>query len=165
MTCLDRLEAYLREHQVSFQMQRHYRAATAQQVAASEHIPGRLLAKVVMVYADGQLVMLVLPASHQLDMAKAAASLGVQSLRLATEREFAPVFPDCEVGAMPPFGNLYGVPVYVDRLLSEDELILLQAGTHTDTISMWYVDYARLVAPAVRDLSQHRERFTVAPIA
>lgn len=165
MTCLDRLEAYLRAHQVSFQTQRHYRAATAQQVAASQHVPGQLMAKVVMVFADEQLVMLVLPASHQLDLAKAAAGLGVQTLRLATEREFAFVFPDCEVGAMPPFGNLYGLPVYVDGLLAEDELIVFQTGTHTDTMSMWYVDYARLVAPVVLDLSQHRERFTVAAYA
>ena len=166
MTCLDRLESYLVEHRVPFQVQQHYRATTAQQVAASEHIPGKFMAKVVMVFADQQLVMLVLPASTNVDLTHAASSLGVRTVRLATEREFASVFPDCELGAMPPFGNLYNLPVYVDRELTEDEDIVFQAGTHKETISMRYIDYARLVAPMVRDISSHyQERFYVAPIA
>jgi Ala-tRNA(Pro) deacylase len=94
------------------------------------------VAKVVMVYADGDMAMLVLPASH----------------RLASEHEFAEIFRDCDVGAMPPFGNLYGIPVYVDQTLTEDESIVFQAGTHTDTISMSYADYACLVSPMIVDV-------------
>jgi Ala-tRNA(Pro) deacylase len=165
MTCLDRLEGYLRENQVPFQMQHHYRAFTAQQVASSEHISGKMVAKVVMAWADAKLVMLVLPASHQVDLGKAASSLGGRAVYLATERDFAAVFPDCELGAQPPFGNLYGLPVYVDRALAEDDVIVFQAGTHTETISLRYEDYARLVAPVVADLSHHKERFPVTPIA
>jgi Ala-tRNA(Pro) deacylase len=152
MTCLDRLEGYLHEHTVPFQLQHHYRATTAQQVAASEHISGKMMAKVVLAFADGQLIMLVLPASHQVDFLKMALALEAHQVRLATEREFGGVFPDCEIGAMPPFGNLYGVPVYVDRALTTDEVIVFQAGTHTETIGMLYRDYAALVQPLVVDL-------------
>lgn len=164
MTCLDRLEGYLREHQVPYQTQYHYRATTAQQVAASEHIPCKLMAKVVMAFADQKLVMLVLPASSNVEITQVATSLGAHTVRLATEREFVLVFPDCELGAMPPFGNLYNLPVYVDRELAEDDRITFQAGTHDKTINMSYVDYARLVAPVVCDLhSPYQERFLVTP--
>jgi Ala-tRNA(Pro) deacylase len=94
----------------------------------------------------------VLPASHRADMTKVAAALGVSNAWLADEREFATIFPDCEIGAMPPFGNLYDVPVFVDWSLTEDKTIVFQAGTHTDTIRMLYADYARLVEPAVVDI-------------
>lgn len=149
MRCKERLEAYLREHGVPFEVQHHRRAYTAQEVAASEHVPGRILAKVVVALANGRLVLLVLPATERVDFARAAAALGVDAVHLADEREFGPVFPDCEVGAMPPFGNLYGVPVYVDRTLAEDETIVFNAGTHTETMSMKYADFARLVQPTV----------------
>jgi Ala-tRNA(Pro) deacylase len=155
MTCLDRLEGYLRENQVPFQRQPHHRAFTAQQVAASERIPDQIMAKVVMVFIDHTLAMLVVPTNAHLDLTHLATRLGAQSVRLATEREFAPLFPDCELGAMPPFGHLYGVPVYVDHALTEDREIVFQAGTHTDTIRMAYADYARLAGPLVRDLSAH----------
>src|SRR5262245_28893711 len=155
MTCNDRLEAYLRDNQVTFETQRHPTAFTAQAVAQSEHIPGRLLAKVVMVVADGELAMLVLPATNRVDVSHVAVLLDAQSVRLADEAEFADTFSDCEVGAMPPFGNLYGVPVYVDRALAEDDIIFYQAGTHTDTMSMKYADFARLVKPTVADFKRH----------
>lgn len=155
MACKDRLEAYLRENQVAFEAQHHPTAFTAQAVAQSEHIPGRFLAKVVMVVADGELAMLVLPATNRVDVSHVAVLLDVQSVRLADEAEFADTFSDCEVGAMPPFGNLYGVPVYVDKALSEDDIIFFQAGTHTDTMSMKYADFARLVKPTVADFKRH----------
>ncbi len=155
MTCKDRLEAYLRENQVPFQTQHHPTAFTAQAVAQSEHIPGRFLVKVVMVVADGELTMLALPATNRVDVAHVAVLLDAQSVHLADETGFAATFPDCEVGAMPPFGNLYGVPVYVDKALVEDETIFFQAGTHTDTISMKYADFARLVRPTVADFKRH----------
>ncbi len=154
MQCKDRLEAYLRENQVPFQMQHHARVFTAQEVAASEHIPGKMLAKVVMALADGRLLMVVLPAPDRVDLAKLGMLLNARDVRLAQESEFAAAFPDCEVGAMPPFGNLYNLPVYVDTTLAEDETIVFQAGTHTDTMSMRYADFERLVRPTVAELAQ-----------
>ena len=157
MTCKEQLEAYLREQRVPFVIQHHRAAYSAQEVAASEHIPGKLVAKVVMVFADGTLVMLVLPASARVDLIQAGTAIGAKSVYLAGERELAGAFPDCEVGAMPPFGNLYQVPVYVDRLLAEDETIVFQAGTHTDTITMQYADFARLVKPSVAKFAFHMQ--------
>ncbi len=154
MRCKERLEAYLREQGVPFQIQHHPIAFTAQEVAASEHVPGRMVVKVVMVVADGKPVMLALRATDRVDLHKLAAVLGVSEARLAEEREFGALFPDCELGAMPPFGNLYGVPVYVDAALAEDETIVFQAGTHTDTMSLKYADFARLVQPAVADFAE-----------
>ena len=119
MECRERLEAYLRDNRVPFQVQHHPVAYTAQEVAAVEHIPGRLLAKTVMALADGKMVMLALPAPYLVDIEKARALLAAQEVRLAREREFTDTFPDCEVGAMPPFGNLYNLPVYVDTRSEE----------------------------------------------
>ena len=153
MTCLDKLEGFLRENHVPFQMQQHHRAFTAQQVASSEHLPGQMMVKVVMAFADDKLVMLAIPAVDRVNGAAVAASLGALEVRLADEREFTTVFTDCEAGAMPPFGNLYGVPVFVDRALAEDAFIVFQAGTHTETISMEYDDFAWLVNPVVADLT------------
>jgi len=147
MKCKDELERYLRENRVSYQVQHHPRAFTAQEVAATEHIPGQLVAKVVMVMADGRLAMLVLPAPDKVYLPEVARVLGAREIRLAQEKEFAGAFPNCEVGAMPPFGNLYNVPVYVDPILAAEETIYFQAGTHTDTISMKYTDFERLVRP------------------
>lgn len=154
MACKERLETYLRENGVPYQLQYHRVAFTAQKVAAAEHIPGRMMAKVVMVKADGKLTMLVLPAPYLVDFAKAAAALGVERVELASEKEFAGAFPDCEVGAEPPFGNLYGLPVWVDQDLTKDETIVVEAGTYTDTLSLRYADYQRLVQPKVADLAR-----------
>jgi Ala-tRNA(Pro) deacylase len=155
MPCKDKLEAYLRDNKVPFQVQHHPVAYTAQEIAASEHIPGKMLSKVVMVVADGKLLMLALPAPYRVDLAKAGAVLRAEEVRLAREDEFAAAFPNCEVGAMPPFGNLYDLPVYVDKALAEDETIVVQAGTHTDTISLTYADFERLVSPTVAEFAQH----------
>jgi Ala-tRNA(Pro) deacylase len=155
MTCKDELEAYLRDNRVPFQVQHHALAYTAQEVAAAEHVPGRMLAKVVMVFADGELTMLVLPAPSRVDQGKAASALGAAEVRLAREEEFAERFPGCEVGAMPPFGNLYDLPLLVDAALAEDETIVFEAGTHTDTMSMKYADYERLVGPRVAEFAHH----------
>lgn len=149
MDCIERLEGYLREHDVEFEVQKHPIAYTAQKVAASEHVPGRMFAKVVMVQSDDELTMLVLPASSVVDTARAAALLGGRPIRLAAERDFAPRFPDCEAGAMPPFGNLYDVPVVADRSLGENERIVFQAGSHAVTMSLAYADFERLVHPTV----------------
>jgi Ala-tRNA(Pro) deacylase len=144
---LDKLQQYLREERVPFRLQHHPAAYSAAEVAASEHLPGALVAKVVVVFAAGRPVLLVLPASHRVDLAQVGAVLGADVARLAHEAELAALFPDCEVGAMPPFGNLYDLPVYVDADLTAHEHIVVPAGTHTDTIGLAYADFARLVAP------------------
>ncbi len=154
MRCKERLEAYLRENGVPYEVQHHPLAYTAQEVAAREHIPGKMLAKVVIVFADGKMAMLTLPAPSRVDFAKAEAALGVKEVRLAHEEEFSTAVPDCSVGAMPPFGNLYDIPVWVDRALLVDETIVFQAGTHLDTMSLRYADFERLVKPRVADLGQ-----------
>ena len=153
MNSKERLEAYLRENKIPFQVVHHPLAYTAQEVAAAEHVPGKLLAKVVIVLADGKMAMLALPAPLRVDLTKAAAALGAKDVRLAHEEEFAAAFPDCEVGAMPPFGNLYDLPVVVDKALSEDEEIVFNAGTHTDTVTLKYADFARLVKPKVAEFA------------
>ncbi len=155
MDCKDRLEAYLREKQVPFEVRHHPRVITAQEVAASEHVPGKMLAKTVMVLAEGKMVMLALPAPYQVNMDKAGKVLGVE-VRLAHEEEFENTFPDCEVGAMPPFGNLYEVPVYVEVALAEDETIVFRAGTHTDTMSVSYADFEKLVEPTIAEFAASR---------
>ena len=153
MKGLERLETYLREQGVPFRVQHHPLAYTARQVAESEHLPGRLVAKVVLVFADGRPVLLALPASHRVSPARVEEALGAGSVRLAEERELERAFPDCEVGAMPPFGNIYGLPVCVDRTLAEGDAIVCQAGTHTDTIIVSFADFRRLVRPAVADFA------------
>src|SRR3990172_12537374 len=118
MGCREELEAYLRESKVPFEAEYHAVAYTAQEVAAAEHVPGRMLAKVVMVMGDGKLSMLVLPAPARVDLARATASLGAKEVRLAHEDEVADRFPGCEGGAMPPFGTLFDLPVFVGKSLA-----------------------------------------------
>jgi Ala-tRNA(Pro) deacylase len=154
MDCLARLEAFLRDNKVPFQIQHHPVAYTAQQLAASEHIPGRMVAKSVIAFLDGQMAMLVLPGPRKVDFARAEALLGAKEARLAHELEFAARFPDCDVGAMPPFGNMYGLPVYVDKSLAADERIVFAAGTHTDTVTMTFTDFVSLAQPTVVDFGQ-----------
>lgn len=156
MDGLDRIQQYLHRHRVDYCVRHHPLAFTAQDVAATEHLSGALMAKVVMVMADERLAMLVLPASRRVDEQRAAEVLGADQVRLASEDEFASAFQDCNVGAMPPFGNLYGIPVCVDSALTEDETITFQAGTHTCTISIKYADYESLVGPTVADLAVHQ---------
>jgi Ala-tRNA(Pro) deacylase len=157
MPVLAKLKAHLDANQVPYDVQSHRRACTAQEVAAAQHVPGREFAKVVIARAGARFVMAVLPAPYRLDLDKLAAELPERTARLATESEFAGSFPQCEPGAMPPFGNLFGLPVYVDERLTRDETIVFPAGTHSDTIRLRYADFAALVRPAVADLALHRE--------
>jgi Ala-tRNA(Pro) deacylase len=155
MPCRDRLEQYLREQQVTYEVQHHPLAYTAQEVAESEHVPGNDMAKTVIVITDDRTVMVIVPATRRIQVSRLATALNATQARLADEKEFGTSFPDCEVGAMPPFGNLYGMDVYVDRTLAEDERILFRAGTHTDTMRIKYADFARLVNPSVVDVAYH----------
>ena len=153
MSCKEKLEAHLREQEVPFQVHHHPPAYTAQRVAEVEHVSGKMMVKVVMAFADGKMVMLAVSAPKHVSLTKAAEATGAKDVRLAHEDEFAAAFPDCAVGAMPPFGNLYGLPVYVDAELAQDETIIFNAGTHEDTIHMKYADFARLVKPSQVSLS------------
>lgn len=155
MECKERLEKYFREHGVAYQAVTHPTAYTAQQVAAAEHVPGRQFAKVAIVIADGKMVMLVLPASHRIDFPKLKAALSAKEVRLATESEFAGLFPDCDTGAMPPFGNLYNVPMYVDKALTADPEIVFNAGSHRETLRIKYADFARLTQPKIIEFAVH----------
>ncbi|HLI64032.1 MAG TPA: YbaK/EbsC family protein, partial [Terriglobales bacterium] len=139
----------------------HSKAYTAQGIAAISHISGREVAKTVIVKLDGNLAMAVLPASYQVDLEALRRVTGVQVAELATEREFKQNFPDCETGAMPPFGNLYGIPVYVDRTLAEDREIAFNAGSHYELIKMAYRDFYQLVKPEVMEFSSARAAHAV----
>ncbi len=125
----------------------HSPAYTAQTIAAAAHIPGKDLAKTVMVVLDDQMAMAVLPSSTMVDLERLREAAEVKKARLATEAEFKGLFPECEVGAMPPFGNLWDMPVYVDATLAEDENIAFSAGSHVELIKLAYGDFARLVGP------------------
>ena len=154
MDCKSRLENYLRENDVPFREMTHRAAYTAQDVATAQHVAGKQVAKAVMMVADNSMLMVVLPASYRINLNKLGDALGEMTVRFAHEHEFAHLFKDCDVGAMPPFGNLYNMPVYVDRSLSEDEQIVFQAGTHCDTMQVAYTDFARLVRPIVVQVAE-----------
>lgn len=155
MACKERLKKYLKDKGVEFKTMTHPEVYTAQEVAAAQHVPGKQLAKVVVAEADERLVMLALPASRLVDFKKLKTLLGAKKVRLAKEEDFSSSFPDCEIGAMPPFGNLYDVPVYVDSSLTEGPEIVFRAGTHRDTMKVRYADFERLVKPKVGDFSVH----------
>lgn len=153
---LRKLTTFLDEHGIKYAIIKHSRAYTAQQVAASAHISGYEVAKTVIVRLDGDLAMMVVPASYQLDLDHVRQVTGATGVELASEEEFEDLFPGCELGAMPPFGNLYDMEVYVAERLTEDERIAFNAGTHTELLQMDYADFERLVQPAVADLGHVR---------
>lgn len=142
----------LNEYKVPYEVLHHSEAITAQRIAQAEHIKGRHQAKVVMLKCGDHHLMVVLSADHHIDMEKIEKALG-KSVSLAKENEFKSLFPDSVVGAMPPFGNLYGVPTYVDKHLAEQDYIVFEAGTHIDAVKMSYSDYAKIVKPKVEDLA------------
>lgn len=146
---IQKLKTFLDEREVRYVTISHSRAYTAQEVAASAHIPGREMAKTVMVRVDGTMAMAVLPAPYQVDLGHLRDVLGAERVELATEEEFQDLFPSCELGAMPPFGTLYGMPTYVAEALAEDDEIAFNAGTHTELIRMRYDDFERLAEPTV----------------
>lgn len=148
----ERVQDFLRERGVAFEIQRHERAVTAQRVAAAEHESGWRVAKPVMLMADGDLVMAVLPAPLQVDLERVAGVLGTREVRLATESEFAPRFDDCETGAEPIFGNLYGIPVLVDERLTREPRVRCAAGSHTETVEVATEDFLRTVEPKTAEL-------------
>lgn len=153
---LSKVKAFLDAHHVKYVVISHSKAYTAQGIAAIAHISGRELAKTVIVKLDGALGMAVLPASYHVDLEALRRLTGVREAALASESEFKRHFPDCETGAMPPFGNLYSIPVYVDESLTEDHEIAFNAGSHYELIKMAYADFERLVKPEVMEFSTAR---------
>lgn len=150
-----KLKDFLDENEIQYITITHSQAYTAQKVAASAHISGWEIAKTVIVKVDGELAMAVLPASTRIDMRVLKEVTGFENVQLATEDEFSSRFHDCETGAMPPFGNLYGMDVYVANSLAEDEEIAFNACSHTELVRMSYYDYARLVHPKVLEFAYY----------
>ncbi len=150
---LQKLREFLDQNSVKYVSISHSPAYTAQEIAASAHIPGQELAKTVMVKLDGDMAMAVLPASFQVDLDQLRATAGAAEVDLATEEEFKGLFPGCEPGAMPPFGNLWGMPVFACETLAEDEEIAFNAGSHTELVKLSFADFARLVEPKVARFS------------
>jgi Ala-tRNA(Pro) deacylase len=144
-----KLKDFLDQQHVSYISIPHSEAYTAQEVAEVAHVPGQELAKTVMVELDGKMAMVVLPANRKIVLQDLREVTGAAKARFATEEEFKNLFPDCEVGAMPPFGNLYGIEVLVATPLAADKEIAFNAGTHTEAIKIAYADFDRLVHPKV----------------
>ena len=144
-----KLKEFLESQHVRFTCIPHEVTYTAQETAEAAHVPGYELAKTIMVYLDGKMAMVVVPATRKIVLQDLRDITGAGRVRFATEEEFKSLFPDCEVGAMPPFGNLYGLDVFVAPGLAADEEIVFNAGTHTEVIKMRYADFERLVHPKV----------------
>lgn len=148
---VEKVKEYLDKEAVKYVTTKHSPAYTAQEVAAAAHVPGRELAKAVVVHADDRVLVVVLPATDRVDLERLRKATGADSVRLADEEEFTRLFPGCESGAVPPFGNLFDLEVYVTPNLAADETISFTAGSHSELISMAYADFERLVQPKVLD--------------
>jgi Ala-tRNA(Pro) deacylase len=150
------IEQFLGEQHVAYSVIPHRPAYTAQEEAAVAHVPGRQWAKTVACVADDRLILAVVPAPSLVDLDRLREIAGAGDVRLASERELERLYPDCEVGAMPPLGPLYGLPVFVDRELAGTSEIVFDAGSHSDAIKVTYDDFARAVQPTVGDFGQVR---------
>jgi Ala-tRNA(Pro) deacylase len=160
MSCLDRVKKFLNDQGVEYSHSSHPLAYTAREVASAEHLPPRDVAKTVVIFCDDGFQLLVVPANALVDLNEVRANLGLVHARLATEKELEELFPDCELGAMPPLGFLFNLPVVVDRSLSGDSKIAFNAGTHRDMIHMRFEDFKRLTKPVLmnfaRELTSHQ---------
>lgn len=151
---LSRLKQFLDNENVKYVTISHSLAYTAQGIAALTHIPGKDLAKTVVVKLGNTMAMAVLPASCHLDVELLRKASGAQTVEIATEMEFQDKFPDCETGAMPPFGNLYDMKVFADEILARDSEIAFNAGSHRELVRLAWEDYARLVQPKIVPLAK-----------
>lgn len=151
---LKKIRDFLDSQKIKYTVIEHSQAYTAQEIAATAHISGKELAKTVVIKIDGEMAMAVLPASYKISFDELKNALGTDKVRLAYEQEFMDTFPDCEVGAMPPFGNLYGMEVYVAESLSGDEEIAFNACSHTELIKMNFKDFQQLVKPKIFKFSK-----------
>lgn len=149
---LSKLREFLDSHNVKYMVMSHSLAYTAQGVAALAHVSGKKLAKTVILKIDGILAMAVIPASDHVDLDRIKKLTGAQAVEVAPEREFKDAFPDCETGAMPPFGNLYNMAVYADASLGKQKEITFSAGSHRELVRMQWNDMVRLVSPTIDDV-------------
>ena len=150
-----RVIEFLDKAAVSYDVTGHVPTFTAQQMAAAEHEPGKYVAKPVIVKADGKYMMCVLAACYKIDLGALKKQLGAKHIELALEKEIGEIFDDCALGAGPPFGNLYDMPVIMDKAMEKDDHIIFQAGTHDQSVRMSMDDYRRLVKPKVIEFSYH----------
>jgi Ala-tRNA(Pro) deacylase len=149
-----KLREFLNSQNIPYMTISHAVAYTAKEIAALTHVSNKELAKTVIVKIDSTLAMAVLPASHDVDLSSLRVATGARSVSLAKESEFKDRFPECEIGAMPPFGNLYGMAVYVDESLTKDKDIAFNAGSHNELLQVCYADFERLVEPTVLKFSK-----------
>ena len=149
------LQSYLDQMGVHYRVSHHDTAYTASRLAEKEHVPGRKVIKPVVVKADNQFVMCVLPASHRIDMDALRTQLETDRVELAEERKLAELFPDCELGAEPPIGRLYGMTTLMDESVIADDHVTFQAGTHTDAVTMTLADYRKVAQPEVAYFGRH----------
>jgi Ala-tRNA(Pro) deacylase len=150
---IKKLKEFLDKNKVKYISIKHSPAYTAQEIAESAHISGKNIAKTIIVKVDGKPAMAVLPANNLIDVDLLKDTTGAEYVELAGEKEFQDMFPGCEVGAMPPFGNLFDLPVYVAETLTKDEFIVFNAGTHTELLKMKYRDFSDIVKPLVLKFS------------
>jgi Ala-tRNA(Pro) deacylase len=153
MAIPSRITEFLKQNSISYEVMRHAAAFTAQELAAAEHVKGRNHAKVVVVENDKGRMLVVLPADHRVNLDKLSKATGTPC-SLVEESEFNRLFPDCELGTMPPLGTLYNLPTWVDRTLTADDYIVFEAGTHTDAIRIRYEDFERVAQPLVGDFAE-----------
>ena len=153
---LKKLREFLDSHSIKYVTISHSKVFTAQEIAASAHVPGKEMAKTVMVKIDGNLAMAVLPAPDKVNIELLKSAAHAINVELANESEFKDLFPACEVGAMPPFGNLYDMEVFVDENLTKDEEICFNAGSHTELVRLAFKDFEDLVKPKIGNFSFNR---------
>ena len=158
MPILAKLKQTLDEAKVSYEVFNHPLAYTAQEIAAKQHVSGKQISKVVIMGVDGEFIMAVITGSTKIDLDMTRASLGAKRVRLAYEDEFISRFPRCEIGAMPPFGNFFGMRVIIDPELARDKYIYFNAGNHAQTVRLAYKDFLALVQPRIAPLVQPRQR-------
>ena len=154
MAIPQRIRDYLDSQNVPYATLHHSQAFTAQEVAHSLHVSGKKCVKVVVAKGDNKPVLVVLPASFRLDFQELKSALKASHVEMVTESELVGLFPDCDLGAVPPFGNLYGMGIWVDRAVANAENIVFCAGTHEDCIRMSYSDFAKLTMPHLGHFSQ-----------
>ena len=158
MAIIKKLKELFDEAKVSYEVYNHPLAYTAQEIAQRQHFSGDQMAKVVILKVDGKLVMVVVTGNQKVHLPTVRETLGASEVRLATEDEFISIFPGCEIGAMPPFGNLFGVIVYMDPAVANDKLIYFNAGNHVQTVRIRYKDFERLVNPQVFRLTEEKTK-------
>lgn len=155
MAIAEKVKSYLDNKHIGYQILQHSLAYTAMETAGAQHIPGKQLIKSVIVKADGKYLMCVLSSNYLINFEKLKKITKSKEAYLATEAEIENLFPDCEIGAGPPFGELFGLEVLVDRVVSENEEIVFNAGTHTDTVKIKYQDFARLTKSKEVNFGEH----------